>query len=54
MDEIIKDMQVDRKVEGPRTEFLGPANILWVGVLAKETKEKFTVCQALAQHFHKY
>lgn len=37
---------------GPRTEFLGPANILWLGELAKETSAGRTVCQTLGQHFY--
>lgn len=39
---------MDRKVEGPRTEFLGPANILWMQVLAKETKPRASPDSALS------
>lgn len=40
-----------RRRKGPRTEFLGPTNILWLGKLAKETNMGLAVYQALVQHF---
>ena len=45
MDEIVEERHVDRKKEGPRTELLGFANILWLGEPA--TKDRLAVCQAL-------
>lgn len=39
---------------GPRTEFLGPANMLWLEELAEETSAGRTVSQTLVQHFDMY